>query len=212
MVGPWRPPPTHPKSGAGCVATLKGQRNDPDQELMGRVAANDEEGVAALYDRFGSLVYRMAYQMISKKSEVDDAVQEIFVRLWRSAGRYDPERAALSTWVVLITRRYLVDRLRRARVRIKATVALEEEWVTQGEPPMQEGLAIEDRERFESLMKRIETLPELQRIVVTRAYLRGQTLRQIGEELNRPVGTIKSTLSRALVRLRERTISEESVA
>ena len=94
---------------------------------MNRVAANDEEGVAALYDRFGSLVYRMAYQMISKKSDVDDAVQEIFVRLWRSAGRYDPERAALSTWVVLITRRYLVDRLRRAKVRVKTSMTLDED-------------------------------------------------------------------------------------
>jgi RNA polymerase sigma-70 factor (ECF subfamily) len=57
-------------------------------------------------------------------------------------------------------------------------------------------------------MKRIDTLPELQKTVVTRAYLGGQTLRQIGEELNTPLGTIKSALSRALVRLRERTGEE----
>jgi len=61
-------------------------------------------------------------------------------------------------------------------------------------------------------MKRIEVLPELQRDVLIRAYLHGQTLRQIGQELGRPVGTIKSTLSRALSRLRERSLSEESVA
>jgi RNA polymerase sigma-70 factor (ECF subfamily) len=58
------------------------------------------------------------------------------------------------------------------------------------------------------LMKRLQALPELQRTVVTRAYLGGQTLRQIGEELNTPLGTIKSALSRALVRLRERTGEE----
>ena len=58
-------------------------------------------------------------------------------------------------------------------------------------------------------MERIARLPELQRTVVTRAYLGGQTLRQIGEELNTPIGTIKSALSRALVRLRERGLSEE---
>jgi len=74
---------------------------------------------------------------------------------------------------------------------------------------MSAGLSeIEKDERFTVLMQRIATLPELQRTVVTRAYLGGQTLRQIGEELNTPLGTIKSALSRALVRLRERTNEE----
>ena len=67
---------------------------------------------------------------------------------------------------------------------------------------------MERDERFGALMERINQLPELQRTVVTRAYLGGQTLRQIGEELDTPLGTIKSALSRALVRLRER-VSEE---
>lgn len=64
-------------------------------------------------------------------------------------------------------------------------------------------------ERFAKLMARINKLPELQKTVVTRAYLGGQTLRQIGEELNTPIGTIKSALSRALVRLRETGPTEE---
>ncbi|MEC9373038.1 MAG: sigma-70 family RNA polymerase sigma factor [Planctomycetota bacterium] len=185
--------------------------DDADFDLMQRVASNDEAAIADLYDRFGALVYRMAYQMMPKKADAEDAVQEIFVRLWRSAGRYDPERAALSTWVVLITRRHLVDRLRRARVRVKASVALEEDWAPESDTERPE-VGIGEQERFAELMKRIDTLPELQRAVLIRAYLKGQTLRQIGMELNRPVGTIKSTLSRALVRLRERSAAEEQVA
>ncbi len=178
---------------------------------MRAIAAGDEEAVVQLYDRFGALVYRMAYQMLPKKADAEDAVQEIFVRLWRSADRYDSERAALSTWVVLITRRYLVDRLRRAKVRIKTPVTLEEKWAPEGdlETPL---IGVEQQDRFEKLMERIKTLPELQQAVLTRAYLHGQTLRQIGLELDRPVGTIKSTLSRALVRLRETAVNEESVA
>jgi RNA polymerase sigma-70 factor (ECF subfamily) len=66
-------------------------------------------------------------------------------------------------------------------------------------------------DRMVGLMKRIDALPELQKTVVKRAYLGGQTLRQIGEELNTPLGTIKSALSRALVRLRERTGEEITV-
>lgn len=67
---------------------------------------------------------------------------------------------------------------------------------------------MERDERLAAMLKRIDALPELQRTVVKRAYLGGQTLRQIGEELNTPLGTIKSALSRALTRLRERTNEE----
>ena len=91
-----------------------------DLELMQHVAANQESAVAELYDRFGSLVYRMAIQSMPTRGEAEDAVQEVFVRLWRTAERYDPRRAALVTWVMLITRRHLVDKLRRKRARIKA--------------------------------------------------------------------------------------------
>ncbi|MFN7022354.1 MAG: RNA polymerase sigma factor [Phycisphaerales bacterium] len=175
---------------------------------MRRVASNDPEAVAELYDRFASLVYRLAFQAMPTRADAEDAVQEVFVRLWRTADRYDPKRAALVTWVMLISRRHLVDRLRRTKARVKA-VNLDEK---QSEPlKVQDdlGSGMEQNERYTELMERISKLPELQRTVVTRAYLGGQTLRQIGEELNTPIGTIKSALSRALVRLRERGPNEE---
>lgn len=181
---------------------------DADLSLMQRVAANEPEAVAELYDRFGSLVYRLAYQAMPTRADAEDAVQEIFVRLWRTAGRYDPKRAALVTWVMLISRRHLVDRLRRAKARVRPSMLDERQ-----QQPLTEGLLpgsnVERDERMAALLQRINRLPELQRTVVTRAYLGGQTLRQIGEELDTPIGTIKSALSRALVRLRERGVSEE---
>lgn len=183
---------------------------DADLDLMRRVSANDPAAVAELYDRFGSLVYRLAYQAMPSRADAEDAVQEIFVRLWRTSQRYDPKRAALVTWVMLISRRHLVDRLRRARARVKPT-ALDERQTehavgaANGEPDS----GMDRGERFAKLMARINKLPDLQKTVVTRAYLGGQTLRQIGEELNTPIGTIKSALSRALVRLRESGPTEE---
>ncbi len=183
---------------------------ESDEKLMKAVAANDEAAIAELYDRFGGLVYRLAYQMMPTQADAEDAVQDIFVRLWRTADRYDTSRAAVSTWVVLIGRRYLVDRLRRANSRVKARVSIEEQWMSPDTGADEPGAGAEMDERYEALLKRIEQLPDLQRTVVTRAYLGGQTLRQIGIELDKPLGTIKSTLSRALVRLRER-VGEESV-
>jgi RNA polymerase sigma-70 factor (ECF subfamily) len=180
-----------------------------DLALMRRVASNDEAAIAELYDRFGSLVYRMAVQAMPNRAEAEDAVQEVFIRLWRTADRYDQTRAALVTWVMLISRRHLVDKLRRARARLK-TSSLDQSPVPLAESVGREPASprMVDDERMTVLLKRIEALPELQRTVVKRAYLGGQTLRQIGEELNTPLGTIKSALSRALVRLRERSGEE----
>lgn len=190
--------------------TDKHLQDDVDLELMRRVAANEESAIGELYDRFGSLVFRMAFQAMPTRAEAEDAVQEVFVRLWRTAGRYDPKRAALVTWVMLISRRHLVDKLRRTRARVKAGPLDETQSGFAGEFGLGDS-SPERQEQFASLMKKIETLPELQRTVVVRAYLGGQTLRQIGEELGTPLGTVKSALSRALVRLRER-VNEEPVA
>lgn len=191
---------------------MSGQPPAPDSEfaLMRRVAANDDAAIGELYDRFGALVYRMAIQAMPSKADAEDAVQEVFVRLWRTAGRYDPSRAALVTWVMLISRRHLVDRLRRTRARVR-TSTLDPGMPAQAPEAPSSTPGMERDERYKVLEQKISKLPELQRTVVTRAYFGGQTLRQIGEELNTPIGTIKSALSRALVRLRE-TTTEESTA
>jgi RNA polymerase sigma-70 factor, ECF subfamily len=175
--------------------------------LMQRVAANEEAAIAELYDRFGSLVFRMAVQALPSKTEAEDAVQEVFIRLWRTAGRYDQDKAALVTWVMLISRRHLVDKLRRNRARLK-TSSLDHPLSTVAPEASASASRMDQDDRMVGLMKRIDALPELQKTVVKRAYLGGQTLRQIGEELDTPLGTIKSALSRALVRLRERTGEE----
>jgi RNA polymerase sigma-70 factor (ECF subfamily) len=112
---------------------------------------------------------------------------------------------------MLISRRHLVDRLRRTKARVKAVSLDDRQSSAESTEELHPatGLSLEETERFGELMTRVNKLPELQRTVVTRAYLGGQTLRQIGEELDTPIGTIKSALSRALVRLRERGPNEE---
>lgn len=185
-------------------------QHDADLELMQRVSVDDQAAIAELYDRFGPLVYRLSFQAMPTRADAEDAVQEIFIRLWRTASRYDPKKAALVTWVMLLSRRILVDRMRRTQARIKPTALTEAvQTPADTERPTKQ---MEADERYAALMKRINQLPELQRTVVLRSYLGGQTLRQIGMELNKPLGTIKSALSRALVRLRERGAGEEVAA
>jgi RNA polymerase sigma-70 factor (ECF subfamily) len=173
-----------------------------DWLLMHRVADGDEDAVAELYDRFGSLVYKVARQLLPTRAEAEDAVQEVFIRLWQTADRYDPRRAKLVTWVMLIARRHLIDRLRRNAVR-GTPGTLQPDGPGTGDERRPEQKPQED-ERNLSLLQRIAELPELQRVVIERAYLQGYTLREVSEQLEAPLGTVKSALSRGLARLRER--------
>jgi len=173
-----------------------------DWMLMHRVSRGEDEAVAELYDRFGSLVYKVARQLLPTRAEAEDAVQEVFVRLWQTADRYDPRRAKLVTWVMLIARRHLIDRLRRNAVRGPAAQFREDSPAVEGRDRPEQ--APQEDERNKSLLARIAELPDLQRVVIERAYLQGYTLREVSEQLEAPLGTVKSALSRGLARLRER--------
>ncbi len=180
-----------------------------DWLLMSRAASGDEAAVAELYDRFGSLVYKVARQLLPTRAEAEDAVQEIFIRLWQTADRYDPRRAKLVTWVMLIARRHLIDRLRRNAVR-GTTTALRNETPERADEPGPDSKP-QENERNVRLLGRIAELPELQRVVIERAYLQGYTLREVSEQLEAPLGTVKSALSRGLGRLRERARADWAV-
>lgn len=168
---------------------------------MRRIAAGEEAAVGELYDRFGALVFQSARQMLNSRAEADDAVQEVFVRLWKTADRFDPERAKLVTWVMLICRRHLIDRLRRRSAR--PDMGAGEGPALDQSPAAGEAESLEHEER-RRIRDRIAELPDLQREVIERAYLQGFTLREVARQLDSPLGTVKSALSRGLARLRER--------
>lgn len=178
-----------------------------DWELMQRVASADEAAIEELYARFGGLVYQSARQVLRSRAETEDAVQEVFVRLWQTSDRFDPSRAKLVTWVMLITRRHLIDRLRRQSARPERS-AMGDSQIDGGGIPARgrrpgstaDEEASEGRDR---LRRQLARLPELQRTVIERAYLQGFSLREIATQLDSPLGTVKSALSRGLARLRE---------
>lgn len=179
------------------------QSGDEEWILMSRVASGDEAALAELYDRFGALVFKASRQVLNSRAEAEDASQEIFVRLWKTADRFDPRRAKLVTWVMLIARRHLIDRLRR-KVARPELLGLESENETTFMPEGNATGLDMPVEANEALRARIQELPALQREVIERTYLQGFTLREVSEQLQAPLGTVKSALSRGLARLRER--------
>ncbi len=184
--------------------------NHEDWVLMQAIAEGDESAIDRLYERFGTFVFRCVRQSLSDHAEAEDAVQEIFVRLWRTAERYDPSRAKLVTWVMLISKRHAIDRLRRKQVRPN-NLSLEGDPTDRRGGPTPGVLPEERDERRQILLDRIQELPALQQEVLTRAYLQGFTLREVAEQLDAPLGTVKSALSRGLSRLRDRLAGDDRI-
>ena len=181
---------------------------EADYRLMRRVAIGEEDAIAELYDRFGALVYKLSIQFLSNNSAAEDAVQEVFVRLWKTADRYDPRKAKLVTWVMLITRRHLIDCIRRKTVRPKSHELNEQHQLSAtGE---QNTSNIVTQERNAALWQALQALPEMQRTVIERAYFQGFTLREVSLQIEAPLGTVKSALSRGLLRLREHGLKDSS--
>jgi RNA polymerase sigma-70 factor (ECF subfamily) len=176
-------------------------QDQQDWAFMQRISRGDEAAMGELYDRFGGLVYKASRQVMPNRAEAEDAVQETFIRLWQTADRFDPNRAKLVTWVMLIARRHLIDRLRRKSARPEQ-LGFDSSNEVLG--PIHEPTDPGGNHDLETLKRRVAELPDLQRLVIERTYLQGFTLREVSEQLGSPIGTVKSALSRGLARLRER--------
>lgn len=171
--------------------------------ILHLVATGDAAAVNELTRRYAGLVYALARRMCLNQSEVDDAVQEVFIALWQSAGRYDPSIAAEDTFVSMVTRRRLIDRRRRA-IRRSAEQATEDfsympDDGDAGEPG--DALPVSEDARLASEL--LKTLRPEQQKVIRLAVGLGYSHEQISELLGLPLGTVKTHVRRGLIALRE---------
>jgi len=169
-----------------------------DEALVALVSRSEESALAELYDRVGGIAYGLAFRILRDESLAEDAVQDAFLDLWRSAGSFIPERAKASTWILTLVHRRAVDLVRREQRR--RTEPLE------NAPEPTEGSAEEaawlrlDRERVQSALAK---LPDQQREAIELAYYGGYSQSELAERLGEPLGTIKSRMFSGLSRLRE---------
>jgi RNA polymerase sigma-70 factor (ECF subfamily) len=170
-----------------------------DEALVALAARSEQSALAELYDRFGRPAYGLALRVLRDDALAEDAVQEAFLTLWRTAGRFVPERGKASTWILTLVHRRAVDIVRREERR--RADALEHA----PEQESREGVAEEawlrlQRERVQDALRK---LPDQQREAIELAYYGGFTQSELAERLGQPLGTIKSRMFGGLARLRE---------
>jgi RNA polymerase sigma factor (sigma-70 family) len=173
-----------------------------DEALVALVARSDDEALAELYDRVGRVAYGIAYRILRDERLAEDAVQEGFLNVWRTAVSFRAERAKASTWIITIVHRRAVDLVRREQRR--RTDPLDDELQSAradetGSAEEQAWLGFE-RDRVQQALAQ---LPDLQREAIELAYYGGFSQSELAERLGQPLGTIKSRMFAGLARLRE---------
>jgi RNA polymerase sigma-70 factor (ECF subfamily) len=173
-----------------------------DEALIALVARGDDSALGELYDRVGRVAYGIAYRILRDERLAEDAVQEGFLAVWRSAASFRAERAKASTWIVTLVHRRAVDIVRREERR--RTESLDAD--TLPDAPDPSGSAEDEAwlgfER-DRVLAAIRTLPDAQRETIELAYYGGYSQSELAERLGVPLGTIKSRMFAGLARLRE---------
>jgi RNA polymerase sigma factor (sigma-70 family) len=172
----------------------------PDEALLALAAREDEEALAQLYDRYGRVAYGLALRIVRDQALAEDAVQEAFLAVWRSAAGFRSDRAKPSTWILTLVHRRAVDVVRREERRRAAPLETAEELDAHGLATDEE-IELTDRRRL--VQEALRQLPDEQREALELAYYAGLTQSELAERLSVPLGTIKSRMFTGLRRLRD---------
>lgn len=172
----------------------------PDEALLALAAREDEGALAALYDRYGRVAYGLALRIVRDPALAEDAVQEAFLTVWRTAASFRSDRSKPSAWILTLVHRRAVDVVRREERRRAAPLE------TAGEPDAHglatdEEIELSDRRRI--VQEALRRLPDEQREALELAYYGGLTQSELAERLSVPLGTIKSRMFTGLGRLRD---------
>jgi RNA polymerase sigma-70 factor (ECF subfamily) len=169
-----------------------------DEALVLLAARSEQSALAELYDRYGRPAYALALRVVRDEALAEDAVQDAFLSLWRTASRFVPARGSASTWILTLVHRRSVDLVRREEHR--RTDSLEAAPEQGGGGADEEAWLRLQRERVQDALT---LLPDQQREALELAYYGGFTQSELAERLGQPLGTIKSRMFSGLSRLRE---------
>jgi len=164
----------------------------PIDALLDRLAGGDHAALAEVYDRYAGLVNGLALRILRNAAEAEEVIQEVFLQIWRQAVRYDSTRGSAEAWICTIARTRALDRLRR---RISRREDSSEALPSPTDIPRTvEVLAMH---------KALLSLSPDQRRALELAYYEGLTQSEIAERLGEPLGTVKTRIRTAMMRLRD---------
>jgi RNA polymerase sigma-70 factor, ECF subfamily len=172
----------------------------PDAEVFEHLRQGDSTALGVLYDRYHTPVYRLALRMLGKPSDAEDLTHEVFLLLWQKAA-YDPCRGTLLGFLLLLTRSRSINRLRRTQMQNRVTQHLGQGLPAAIETPLLEEISLEETSTL--VREALQLIPETQQKILEMTYYDGLSQREIADQLNLPLGTVKSRARQGLLKLKK---------
>jgi RNA polymerase sigma factor (sigma-70 family) len=169
------------------------------EAILKRIAEGDKSAIQDCLNKYGGLVWSIARRMLRNSDDAEDAVQEIFVDIWKNAQRFDAEKSSETTFIAMIARRRLIDKIRYSTRRISADslddVLLEP--FTRADKEMQ--VSLEAQQAAEAM----RTLRPEQQQVLSLSIIQGMSHQEIADATGMPLGTVKTHARRGILQVRE---------
>jgi RNA polymerase sigma-70 factor (ECF subfamily) len=177
--------------------------SDPDINLVQRITHKDADALSSLYDRYSRLVFSVALKILGSQEEAEEVTQDVFVQVWHKAETYNADQGKLITWISTIARNRAIDQYRRSTVRPEGS-AISWDDCCDDSADGSDGIEtnVMDGHRRRQIQEAIQGLPEDQRQALSLAFFRGMTHQEIADELDQPLGTVKTRIRLALFKLR----------
>jgi RNA polymerase sigma-70 factor (ECF subfamily) len=190
------------KRSSSHSVTLRQADGLPDEQLMINLdGPGVEVALSALYDRYGRTVYSVGLKILGDRSLAEELVQEVFLKVWHSAGTFDPSRGSFSTWLYRVTRSAGID-LYRKRASKVCQVPDGASHIAARDFSAGPQKLVDDSYLSWRVSRALEVLDAPHREVIELAYFGGLSQREISELIGRPLGTVKSRTASAFRRLR----------
>ena len=164
-----------------------------------RMSEGDSGALEEFYDASSSLAYTIARRIVREPCDAEEVVLDAYLKIWHSAGRFDPARGSVKTWLLTIVRRGAIDRLRRRRNHVATGAEHLPVWTDRKLNPE---AAYELCELSVTLRKALSEMPIKWRQTLELAYFGGLTQTEIAEVLEEPLGTVKTRVRSGLLKLR----------
>jgi len=170
-----------------------------NENLLAKVASGNPEAFEELINKYGNLIWSIARRYLSNQNEAEDAVQEIFVALWQSAGRFDPNKASEITFISMITRRRLIDNLRKNN-KHKVLKSIED---SLSDDVFSQKSNLEENAEISLVIRALKKLDIQDQELLSLSIYQGYSHLEIAKLLNLPLGTVKTKIRRNLMKIRD---------
>ncbi|NJM75432.1 MAG: sigma-70 family RNA polymerase sigma factor [Acaryochloridaceae cyanobacterium RU_4_10] len=188
----------------GCVASEWSLiRLVDDEVLVSRISQGDRAAFSILYDRYSRVLYSFAMKSLNSREESEEVVLDVFSQVWRIADRYVASKGRVDTWLFMVTRSRIIDRLRkRQRTVPSENVFLQLSEIQSEQSGVDPFEDVVIAERREQVLAALKTLPEEQRSVIELAYYQGFSQSEIAQKTGLSLGTIKTRARLGLSKLK----------